>query len=332
MQGLAGHPNVVQLEEMVVGSSLDKVFMVMTYYPTDLKSLLESYQQSPFLVNEIKNLFWQLVNGMNHMHSHSFFHRDLKPSNLLYNEANGRLVIADFGLAKRFEPFTEDDRKKLLKKAQEEENETKDGDQLKSVGRNRSLWSRCHTLPVVTLWYRSPELLLITPVDPSNQNEIGRGLRGDYDGTKVDVWSVGCIFAELFTRKVLFDGDGEQKQISTVFGMVPSVKKLGEIEGDMEKLKDRIGELKSRLRQRRLEDQKRSAASRNKSNEEDMYDDLDLKNQIEMETIALNKLESKVFKYYSTLREMFPSTSAPQTTNQKSTFLSRDGFDLLRLI
>ena len=46
------------------------------------------------------------------------------------------------------------------------------------------------TCYVVTRWYRAPELLLQWNV-----------------ATKaIDMWSVGCIFAELITRKVLFPG------------------------------------------------------------------------------------------------------------------------------
>jgi serine/threonine protein kinase len=44
------------------------------------------------------------------------------------------------------------------------------------------------TVKVVTLWYRAPEILL--------------GNRA-YD-SKIDVWSAGCILAELLLRKPLF--------------------------------------------------------------------------------------------------------------------------------
>jgi len=51
-----------------------------------------------------------------------------------------------------------------------------------------------YTKDVVTLWYRSPELLL----------------RFNEYATPVDVWSAGCIFAELATKKALFQGQNEQ--------------------------------------------------------------------------------------------------------------------------
>eukprot|EP01091_Cochliopodium_minus_P020649 TRINITY_DN9094_c0_g1_i1.p1 TRINITY_DN9094_c0_g1~~TRINITY_DN9094_c0_g1_i1.p1 ORF type:complete len:361 (-),score=100.45 TRINITY_DN9094_c0_g1_i1:19-1101(-) len=57
---------------------------------------------------------------------------------------------------------------------------------------------------VVTLWYRAPELLL---------------------GTKtytvaVDMWSVGCIFAEFISSKPLFPGDGEIQQVDKIFNLL----------------------------------------------------------------------------------------------------------------
>jgi cell division cycle 2-like protein len=54
---------------------------------------------------------------------------------------------------------------------------------------------------VVTLWYRAPELLLGT-------RTYGRA---------VDMWSVGCIFAELLTRDPLFQGANEVDQVTRVF-------------------------------------------------------------------------------------------------------------------
>ena len=60
---------------------------------------------------------------------------------------------------------------------------------------------RPYTHEVVTLWYRAPEILL--------------GQR-NYT-TSVDVWSVGCIFAELASRTPLFPGDSEIAQLFCVF-------------------------------------------------------------------------------------------------------------------
>ncbi|XP_071825972.1 cyclin-dependent kinase 2-like isoform X2 [Apostichopus japonicus] len=60
---------------------------------------------------------------------------------------------------------------------------------------------RSFTHEVVTLWYRAPEILL--------------GCK--YYSVAVDVWSLGCIFAEMTTKKALFTGDSEIDQLYRVF-------------------------------------------------------------------------------------------------------------------
>jgi cyclin-dependent kinase 2 len=65
---------------------------------------------------------------------------------------------------------------------------------------------RSYTHEVVTLWYRAPEILL--------------GCR--YYSTPVDVWSIGCIFAEMLNRSPIFPGDSEIDQLFRVFRFVIS--------------------------------------------------------------------------------------------------------------
>uniref|UniRef100_A0A0B7JXT7 Cyclin-dependent kinase 1 n=1 Tax=Bionectria ochroleuca TaxID=29856 RepID=A0A0B7JXT7_BIOOC len=60
---------------------------------------------------------------------------------------------------------------------------------------------RTYTHEVVTLWYRAPEILL----------------GGRQYSTGVDMWSIGCIFAEMCTRKPLFPGDSEIDEIFKIF-------------------------------------------------------------------------------------------------------------------
>ncbi|ETI20314.1 hypothetical protein G647_08348 [Cladophialophora carrionii CBS 160.54] len=57
---------------------------------------------------------------------------------------------------------------------------------------------------VVTLWYRAPELLLGAD---------------EYDFA-IDIWSVGCILAELLTREPLFQGHNEVGQLSRIFTLL----------------------------------------------------------------------------------------------------------------
>ncbi|KAK6128865.1 hypothetical protein DH2020_037382 [Rehmannia glutinosa] len=62
------------------------------------------------------------------------------------------------------------------------------------------------TSRVVTLWYRPPELLLGST---------------DY-GEAVDLWSVGCVFAEIFIGKPLFKGRTEVEQLHKIFKLCGS--------------------------------------------------------------------------------------------------------------
>ena len=74
---------------------------------------------------------------------------------------------------------------------------------------------RPYTKEVLTLWYRAPELLL-------GINEYS---------TPVDIWSVGCIFAELVIKKPLFKGDCEFEQIMKIYSILgtPKIEDWNEI-------------------------------------------------------------------------------------------------------
>lgn len=60
---------------------------------------------------------------------------------------------------------------------------------------------RSYTHEVVTLWYRAPDVLM--------------GSR-KYS-TPVDIWSIGCIFAEMASSRPLFPGTSESDQLDRIF-------------------------------------------------------------------------------------------------------------------
>ncbi|XP_073006685.1 cyclin-dependent kinase G-2-like isoform X2 [Typha latifolia] len=163
------HPSVVDVKEVVVGSSLDSIFMVMEYMEHDLKALMETMKQ-PFSQSEVKCLMLQLLEGVKYLHDNWVLHRDLKTSNLLLNNC-GELKICDFGLSRQY------------------------GSPLKP-----------YTQLVVTLWYRAPELLL--------------GAK-EYS-TAIDMWSLGCIMAELLAKEPLFNGKTEIDQLDKIFRILGS--------------------------------------------------------------------------------------------------------------
>eukprot|EP00803_Ostreobium_quekettii_P004303 evm.model.scf_3792.1 EVM.evm.TU.scf_3792.1 scf_3792:2804-11246(-) len=161
------HQNIVHLKEVVTGSKPESVFLVFEYCSHDLCQLLERHQK-PFSLSEIKCILKQLLEGIAYLHDRHIVHRDIKMSNLLYND-NGLLKLCDFGLAR---PIPQQ--------------------------------SMPMTPQVVTLWYRSPELLL--------------GSERYTDS--VDMWAVGCIFGELMQGKPVFPGRNELECLEQVFDVL----------------------------------------------------------------------------------------------------------------
>lgn len=156
------HANVLRLLDVQICES--NLYLVFEHLDLDLKKLLDRHKNGlpPLLVKSYLN---QLLNGLAYCHAHRVLHRDLKLQNLLVDK-RGNIKLGDFGLAR-------------------------------SIG----LPIRTYTHEVVTLWYRSPELLLKTL----------------HYGPSVDLWSLGCIFAEMQTNRILFPGDSEIDQIYRIF-------------------------------------------------------------------------------------------------------------------
>ena len=69
--------------------------------------------------------------------------------------------------------------------------------------KRKNQW-KAYTNTVETLWYRAPELLL---------NEC-------YYKTSIDMWSVGCVMAELFTKDPLFKEQNPLNQIKAIFNLI----------------------------------------------------------------------------------------------------------------
>ncbi|KAJ1654398.1 Cyclin-dependent kinase catalytic subunit [Dispira simplex] len=160
------HENIVRLLDIVHSEA--KLYLVFEFLDLDLKRYMESTAPAGLTAQHVKSYMHQLVKGIAFCHSHRILHRDLKPQNLLIDQ-HGMLKLADFGLARAF-----------------------------------GVPLRSYTHEVVTLWYRSPEILL--------------GSR--HYSTGVDMWSAGCIFAEMALMNPLFPGDSEIDEIFKIFRML----------------------------------------------------------------------------------------------------------------
>ncbi|RPA84692.1 Pkinase-domain-containing protein [Ascobolus immersus RN42] len=168
-------PNIVRLYNIVHEDHGDeegegrKLYLVFEFLDLDLKKYMEAIPKGTGMGDDIiKRFMSQLVEGVRYCHAHRILHRDLKPQNLLIDK-EGNLKLADFGLARAF-----------------------------------GVPLRTYTHEVVTLWYRSPEILL----------------GGRQYSTGVDMWSVGCIFAEMVNLKALFQGDSEIDEIFKIFRLL----------------------------------------------------------------------------------------------------------------
>lgn len=125
------HNNIVRLHDVIHTDK--KLTLVFEYLEQDLKKYLDGHPDG-LSAQEMKDLLYQLLKGVQFCHERRVLHRDLKPQNLLIN-TKMELKLADFGLARAF-----------------------------------GIPVRSYTHEVVTLWYRAPDVLMgsrkySTPVD-----------------------------------------------------------------------------------------------------------------------------------------------------------------------
>ncbi|KAK0635263.1 kinase-like domain-containing protein [Bombardia bombarda] len=150
------HKNIVNLQEVMVETN--ECFMVFEYLSHDLTGLLNhpNYSLKPA---HKKHLAQQLFEGLEYLHTRGVLHRDIKAANILVS-SEGILKIADFGLARFYAKHHQLD----------------------------------YTNRVITIWYRSPELLL-------GETQYGPA---------VDIWSAACVLVEILTKRAIFPGDGSE--------------------------------------------------------------------------------------------------------------------------
>ena len=103
-----GYDNIIKLKEIIFEKKNGKLSLVFEYMETDLYELMKKRSPSRLSEDEIKDITYQILLGLYHMHKYGFFHRDMKPENLLLT--GKKVKIADFGLAREIRsipPFTE---------------------------------------------------------------------------------------------------------------------------------------------------------------------------------------------------------------------------------
>lgn len=148
----------------------------------DLAAIIRSGQ--PLTDAHFQSFIYQILCGLKYIHSANVLHRDLKPGNLLVN-ADCELKICDFGLARGFSMDPEENAGYM-------------------------------TEYVATRWYRAPEIMLSFqsytkasewPLVPSPAYKLT---------FLVDVWSIGCILAELLGGRPFFKGRDYVDQLNQI--------------------------------------------------------------------------------------------------------------------
>eukprot|EP00933_Yihiella_yeosuensis_P051318 TRINITY_DN49217_c0_g1_i1.p1 TRINITY_DN49217_c0_g1~~TRINITY_DN49217_c0_g1_i1.p1 ORF type:complete len:446 (-),score=80.14 TRINITY_DN49217_c0_g1_i1:154-1491(-) len=173
------HEYVVQIYDIVAPSnmnSFDELYIAMEICDSDLKKLCRTdVTLTPLHIN---TLLYNLLVGLRYLHSAGIYHRDLKPANCLVNQ-DCSVKICDFGLSRAIGEEQQPHLQALPNTPRQDAAAADDA--TAPVVPHTQRLKRFLTGHVVTRWYRAPELILLQ----ENYTEA------------IDIWSVGCIYAEL---------------------------------------------------------------------------------------------------------------------------------------
>ncbi|KAH0476808.1 MAG: uncharacterized protein KVP18_000303 [Porospora cf. gigantea A] len=164
-------PYIVGLKDIIVPEdpkTFNELYIVLQLSDSDLKKIART--DATLEDCSVARMVFDLLVGLQYVHDCGVLHRDLKPANCLVN-VDGHVRICDFGLARTI-TTNQDEAVELSYDEEEDLTERSVRDE------NARMKLTQH---VVTRWYRAPELILLQ----DNYNEA------------IDVWSVGCIMAEL---------------------------------------------------------------------------------------------------------------------------------------
>ena len=180
------HPHIVKYNSVFVHKC--QVVIEMEFCISSLSNVIKKISK-PFYIGQVKKIVRSIALGIKFLHDHDIIHRDIKPGNIFIDE-NCVVKIGDFGSARI---------SSQQKKETEEIEEKKKGGASKEKKEKRPL-----TPGVGTKWYKAPEIIF-----------------GDKHYNKsVDIWSFGCLMAEMFLLEPLFPGSTDFEMINLIFSFI----------------------------------------------------------------------------------------------------------------
>ncbi|XP_070695442.1 mitogen-activated protein kinase 14A isoform X1 [Pempheris klunzingeri] len=196
------HENVIGLLDVFSPATslkeFNDVYLVTHLMGADLNNIVKCQKLTD---DHVQFLIYQILRGLKYIHSADIIHRDLKPSNLAVNE-DCELKVSELLLSFKTLGYPQMSKNvNILQK-------TLlfllfNHSQILDFGLARHTDDEM-TGYVATRWYRAPEIML---------NWM------HYNMT-VDIWSVGCIMAELLTGRTLFPGTDHIDQLKLIMLLV----------------------------------------------------------------------------------------------------------------
>lgn len=161
------HPNVIRYftkeeDENFIYLAISYLEKTLTQFVLDDNSYMQSTEKDKI------NMIYQMTQGLSHLHNIGIVHRDIKPDNILVGK-DSVIKISDMGIAKKIEP------------------------------ENNSF----STITCGTKGWQAPEITFETDNESCTQNIIINGSEKKRFklSKKVDIFSLGCVFYYLLTRK-----------------------------------------------------------------------------------------------------------------------------------
>ena len=166
--------------------------LVMDYIPETMYRVLRYYvkMKMPFPDALGKIYAYQMFRSLAYIHALGICHRDIKPQNILVDTQTHRVVMCDFGSAKKLAP------------------------------------GETSVAYICSRYYRAPELIL----GEEQYNDC------------IDIWSIGCVIAEMFLGEPVFPGVSSKDQLLKIMQLL-GTPTAQEVQGMCRKSKAKLPEI-----------------------------------------------------------------------------------------